>query len=71
MSDELDFLSKRVASGKLSRRDFLGRAAALGVSAALANGFLSTAARAEGPVKGGILKAGMQGGSATDSVDPA
>ena len=71
MSDELDFLSKRVASGKLSRRDFLGRAAALGVSAALANGFLSTAARAEGPVKGGILKAGMQGGSATDSLDPA
>ena len=71
MSDELDFLSKRVASGKLSRRDFLGRAAALGVSAALANGLLSTAARAEGPVKGGILKAGMQGGSATDSLDPA
>ncbi|RYG55101.1 twin-arginine translocation signal domain-containing protein, partial [bacterium] len=32
MTNELDFLSKRVASGKLSRREFLGRAAALGVS---------------------------------------
>ena len=30
MSNELDFLSRRVAAGKLSRRDFLGRAAALG-----------------------------------------
>ncbi len=33
MSDELDFLSRRVAQGKLSRRDFLGRAAALGIAA--------------------------------------
>ena len=27
MSTELEFLSRRVAAGKLSRRDFLGRAA--------------------------------------------
>jgi peptide/nickel transport system substrate-binding protein len=71
MSDELDFLSRRVAAGKLTRRDFLGRAAALGVTATFANSLLSSAARAEGPVKGGILKAGMQGGAATDSLDPA
>jgi peptide/nickel transport system substrate-binding protein len=71
MSNELDFLSKRVAQAKLGRRDFLGRAAALGVSAAFANGLLTSAARAEGPVKGGLLRAGMQGGSATDSLDPA
>ena len=70
MSDELDFLSRRVASGKLSRREFLGRAAALGVTATFANTLLSSAARAEGPVKGGVLKAGMQGGAATDSLDP-
>ena len=71
MSDELDFLSRRFAAGKLTRRDFLGRAAALGVTATFANSLLSSAARAEGPVKGGILKAGMQGGAATDSLDPA
>lgn len=71
MSNELEFLSSRVAKGKLNRRDFLGRAAALGVSAAFANTLLSNAARAEGPVKGGILRAGMQGGAATDSLDPA
>ncbi len=37
MSNELEYLSRRVASGKLSRRDFLGRAAALGVTATFAN----------------------------------
>ncbi|RUU19441.1 twin-arginine translocation signal domain-containing protein, partial [Mesorhizobium sp. M6A.T.Ca.TU.002.02.2.1] len=52
MSNELEFLSRRVASGKLSRRDFLGRAAALGVTATFANSLLSSAARAAGPVKG-------------------
>ncbi|MER8608120.1 ABC transporter substrate-binding protein [Mesorhizobium sp. M1233] len=71
MVDEIRFLSERVAKGKLSRREFLGRAAALGVSGVLANSLLAEAARAEGPVKGGTLKAGLNGGQATDSLDPA
>src|SRR3954447_6572313 len=71
MSNELEFLSRRVASGKLSRRDFLGRAAALGVTAPFANLLLSSAARAAGPVKGGVLKAGLVGGESTNSLDPA
>ncbi|MDK1494657.1 ABC transporter substrate-binding protein [Sinorhizobium sp. 7-81] len=71
MNEEMLYLSEWVAKGKLSRRAFLGRAAALGVSAALANNFLAAAARAEGPVKGGLLKAGVQGASAADSLDPA
>jgi len=65
MTNELDYLSRRVAAGKLSRRDFLGRAAALGVTATMANSLLSNAARAAGPVKGGTLKAGLQGGEST------
>ena len=71
MSNELEFLSRHVATGKLSRRDFLGRAAALGVTATFANSLLASAARAEGPVKGGILKAGLVGGESTNSLDPA
>jgi peptide/nickel transport system substrate-binding protein len=71
MTNELDYLSRRMAAGKLSRREFLGRAAALGASAAFANSLIASAVQAAGPVKGGILKAGMQGGSATDSLDPA
>jgi len=71
MSSELEFLSRYVAKGKMSRRDFLGRAAALGVTATFANSLLSSAVRAEGPVKGGMLKAGMVGGASTDALDPA
>ncbi len=71
MSDELFYLGHRVARGALSRRDFLGRAAALGVTAAFANTILSNAAKAAGPVKGGILKAGLVGGESTNSLDPA
>ncbi|MFM2278148.1 MAG: hypothetical protein RLZZ444_379, partial [Pseudomonadota bacterium] len=71
MSDELSYLSHRVALGKLSRRDFLGRAAALGVASTFANGLIASAVKAAGPVRGGTLKAGMQGGASTDSLDPA
>jgi peptide/nickel transport system substrate-binding protein len=71
MSNELEFLSRYVARGKLSRRDFLGRAAALGVSATFANSLLASAAKAEGPVKGGTLKAGLVGGESTNTLDPA
>ncbi|ESY85949.1 peptide ABC transporter substrate-binding protein [Mesorhizobium sp. LNHC220B00] len=71
MIDEMRFLSERVAKGKLSRRAFLGRATALGVGAAFANNLLATAAMAEGPLRGGLLKLGMQGGAATDNLDPA
>ena len=59
-----------MAQGRLSRREFLGRAAALGVSTALAT-TLASRALADTPVKGGVLRAGMQGGAATDSLDPA
>ena len=68
--NELEHLSRMMVRGRLSRRDFLGRAAALGVSAVAANTLLSGGARAETPVKGGTLKAGMVGGGATDSLDP-
>src|SRR5690606_32058425 len=46
MSTELDHLSRLVAKGKLSRRDFLGRASALGVGALAANTLLARAASA-------------------------
>jgi peptide/nickel transport system substrate-binding protein len=70
MSKELEFLSRHVVSGRLSRRDFLGRAAALGVSAAFANTLIGSAAKAQGAMKGGLLKAGMVGGESTNSLDP-
>lgn len=71
MSKELEYLSARVAAGKMNRRDFLGRAAAIGVSATFANSLLSSAVQAAGPVKGGQLKAGLQGGESSNVLDPA
>ena len=71
MNKELEYLSKRVTKGLMTRREFVGRAAALGVSAAMANSLLASAARAEGPVKGGTLRLGIQGGESTNSLDPA
>lgn len=71
MSNELNYLLKQAARGLMSRREFVGRAGALGVSAAVAGSLLTTAARAEEPKKGGLLRAGMQGGESTNTLDPA
>ena len=71
MNDQLKYYSERVTKGLMTRREFVGRAAALGVTAAVANSMLSTAARAAGPVKGGTIRMGVQGGESTNSLDPA
>ncbi len=71
MSNELKYLAEQTAKGRMSRREFVGRTSALGVSAALAGAMLGSAARAEEPVKGGKLSAGMQGGESTNTLDPA
>ena len=55
----------------ISRRDFMSRAAALGVGAVSASALLGEAARAQTPVKGGTLKLGLGGGESTNSLDPA
>ncbi len=71
MNDEIKHLLTRVAQGKTSRRAFIGRATALGVSAAMANTLLASAVRAQEPTRGGLLRAGMSGGESTNSLDPA
>jgi peptide/nickel transport system substrate-binding protein len=71
MSRELEYFSKKVARGLMDRRAFMGRATALGVSTIMAQGILSSAVKAQGAVKGGHLKAGLQGGESTNSLDPA
>ncbi len=48
MNDELRYLLARTAQGKQSRRAFMGRAGALGLSSTMAGGLLAQAVRAEG-----------------------
>ena len=71
MNDEFRFILDRAARGKMPRRAFLGRAAALGVASTAATGLLSKAVLAQGPRQGGSLVVGMQGGESTNSLDPA
>ncbi|MEO1687086.1 MAG: ABC transporter substrate-binding protein [Pseudomonadota bacterium] len=68
---ELKGLAALAAAGRLSRRDFLGRASALGLTAAAAGTLLSDAALAAGPKKGGDMRVGSIGGESTNSLDPA
>ena len=67
---ELDFWRLRTIAGRTTRREFLGRAAALGVSTALMTTMLGDIAMAAKPKKGGTLRLGIAGGSTTDSMDP-
>ena len=66
---ELEYLRRQYGLGRISRRDFLGRAAAAGAGAALL-GTLVEARAAEAPPKGGTLRLGLGGGSTTDTLDP-
>jgi peptide/nickel transport system substrate-binding protein len=65
---ELDHLQGRLKKGAISRREFMGRAAALGASAAFITTTLAAHA-ADTPKKGGTLRLGLGGGSTTDSWD--
>ena len=71
MNQRLEYLKQRVGAGKISRREFMGRTAAMGITAAAASTMMSSALHAAGPVKGGMLRAGMNGGASSDTLDPA
>ena len=71
MSQELKYLLTQAAKGRISRRTFLGKAAAAGIGGVVANTMLAQAVRAEGPKKGGLIRAGVAGGESTNSLDPA
>ena len=68
---ELETLKNLLVHGKISRRDFLTRLSALGLTAALSHSFFTAPAQANKPQKGGRLRLGLGGGSTTDSLDPA
>lgn len=59
-----------LTQGKITRRDFLARLSALGISATLSPALLATSVNAATPQKGGRLRLGVAGGSTTDSLDP-
>ncbi|MEQ6247278.1 ABC transporter substrate-binding protein [Sulfitobacter sp. HNIBRBA3233] len=74
MNEQLEQMSARVATGSMTRREFVTRAAALGVTAAAANAMIAGHAQAaahEAPKRGGMLRIGSSGGESTNTQDPA
>ena len=67
---ELEYWKQQIKKGRIGRREFLGRSAALGVTTALATGMLTTMGIAAEPKKGGYAKFGLAHGATTDSLDP-
>jgi peptide/nickel transport system substrate-binding protein len=65
----IDKLLSQLHKGEITRRDFLKRSAALGITAA-SPAMLAGAAHAGGPKKGGHLRVATVQGSSTDSLDP-
>ena len=62
---------ERIASeGKMERREFIKRAAALGLAAPFATSLLTQSVQAAMPKKGGKIVMGLGYGSTTDSLVP-
>jgi peptide/nickel transport system substrate-binding protein len=68
---QLDWMVAQAKAGRMSRREFVGRTTALGVTAGLASALFGKAAQAQEAKKGGVMRLGMQGGESTNSLDPA
>ena len=68
---EIDYIAELYRLGRIGRREFLGRALALGATGALASTLAGRAVLAAGPKQGGTLRVGIGAGSTTDTLDPA
>ena len=67
----LENIEAMFREGKISRREFLAKASALGIGSAMSPLIFKSFAKAAVPKRGGRLRIGMQGGSTSDIMDPA
>ena len=67
---ELKYWQGKLAKGHIGRREFMGRAAALGVTTAVATSMMAQVGKAQEPKQGGFARFGMAHGATTDSLDP-
>ncbi len=68
--NQMQSLQSLVRQQKISRREFLGRLAALGIAAPAAATLFAQTALAADPKRGGHVKIGLAGASVADSLDP-
>ena len=67
---KLDYYAKMLGLGRISRREFMGRALAMGATMSMATTMASKAAMAA-PKRGGRLRCAITGGGTGDVLDPA
>jgi peptide/nickel transport system substrate-binding protein len=67
---ELEYWKERARLGRISRREFIGRATALGATTALATAMLAQIGLAQEPKRGGSARFGLAHGATTDSLNP-
>ena len=63
-------LEQMFAKGKITRREFVSRLSALGLTVAISPTLFARTGMAAIPKKGGVFRMGLMGGSTTDSLDP-
>jgi len=66
----LKYLETQLQNGRISRREFLGRATAVGLTLPAAMALAGKVGRAAEPKPGGHMRVGLGHGSTTDSLDP-
>ena len=66
---KVERFARQLKNGDISRREFIKRATAVGLTLSTATILAERSAWAETPRKGGTLRLGMAGGSTTDSMD--
>ncbi|MCV3210829.1 ABC transporter substrate-binding protein [Mesorhizobium sp. YC-39] len=67
---EMKFWAEQARKGGISRREFLGRAAALAAVAGAGTSFFASGAQAQEPKQGGFARFGMSDASQQDTLDP-
>lgn len=67
---QLQWLAAEVAAGRMNRREFIGRAGALGLTAAAATALLSEKGVAAEPKKGGTVSVATEYAGSEETFDP-
>lgn len=67
---EIKKIEQLFIEGNITRREFISRATALGISLSLASSIAPKLSDASTPKRGGVLRVGSTGGSTLDSLDP-
>ena len=68
-ADKVKIIQSSYETGRITRRNFMAGALAMGVSLTAASAFMNRVEAAT-PNKGGRLRVGLTGGATTDSLDP-